>query len=97
MAPELASIRATAAALDTYRKLDYPDSKIKLVINWTFEQNALRRKNIEAALKRTIDGALPFSPGLLVDAINTGKPVLYGRPDDKISEALLSLARTLAK
>lgn len=97
MAPELASIRAAAAALDTYRKLDYPAAKIKMVINYTFEQNALRRKNIEAALKQTVDGALPFSPGLLVDAINQGKPVIYGRPDEKISEALTALARTLAK
>ena len=97
MAPELASIRAAAAALDTYRKLDYPPTKVKLLINWIFEQNALRRKNIETALKQPADAVLPFAPGPLVNSINTGKPVIYGKPGEKVSEALLSLARLLAR
>jgi len=97
MAPELASLRAASAALDTYRKLGYPASKIKLVISWTFERKGIRRKIIEDTLHQPVELVLPFYPDAFIDAINHGRPLFYDKPNEKISEALAAFARQLCK
>jgi pilus assembly protein CpaE len=97
LAPELASVRAAAAALDTYRKLGYAEEKIHLVLNWTFEQKGLPRQKIEAALRHPCNLVLPFAPELFVEAINLGRPILLGRPNSKIAEAMRYFAAYLAK
>jgi pilus assembly protein CpaE len=97
MAPELASLRAAAAAMDTYHKLDYPNSKIKLVLSWIFERKGLRRKIIEDTLHQPVELILPFFPDVFIDAINQGKPIFYHKPNEKISEGVEAFARTLCK
>jgi pilus assembly protein CpaE len=97
LAPEMASIRAAAAALDTYRKLNYGDEKIKLILNWTFERKGLPRKNIEAALRHSIDLVLPFAPDLFVEAINLGRPLLYSKPNEKVSQMIEWFASQISK
>jgi len=95
--PELASVRAAAAALDTYHKLKYSDDKIKLVLNWTFERRGLIRKNIEAVLGLPITHVIPFATDLFIDAINTGKPLLSNRPNENLCTILERLAYLLSK
>jgi pilus assembly protein CpaE len=74
LAPELASVRATACAVDVFDHLDYAPDRIALVLNATFERGGLARKDIEATLKRPIAMALPYMPEPLVSAINRGVP-----------------------
>ncbi|MEJ2750432.1 MAG: response regulator [Anaerolineae bacterium] len=69
IAPEMASVRSAAIALDTYKQLGYPASKIELVLNWTFEHGGLASKKIEAALNHPISLVLPFAPTRFVSAI----------------------------
>jgi pilus assembly protein CpaE len=97
LAPEMASIRAAAAALDTYRKLDYNEDKIKLVLNWTFERKGLLRKNIETALHHSIELVLPFTPDLFVEAINFGRPILQSKPNDALSDMIERFSFRLSK
>jgi pilus assembly protein CpaE len=97
MAPELASVRAAVAAMDTYSRLDYPVDKIKIVLNHTFEGHWFPRKKIEAALHHTIDLELPYTPGLFVDAINMGEPLLYGRPAEAVCETIMYFAGQVSK
>ena len=51
VSPDMASIRAVIAAMDTYQKLGYPQEKIKLVLSAIFPHSNLTREKIEAALK----------------------------------------------
>ena len=74
LAPELASVRATACAVDVFDHLDYAPDRITLVLNATFERGGLARKDIEATLKRPIGMALPYMPEPLISAINRGMP-----------------------
>jgi pilus assembly protein CpaE len=74
MAPELASVRAMACAVDVFDHLDYSPDRISLVLNATFERGGLARKDIEATLKRPIAMMLPYMPESLVSAINRGVP-----------------------
>lgn len=97
LAPEMASVRAAAIALDTYKKLGYPASKIKLVLNWTFEHGGLAGKKIESALNHPISLVLPFAPTRFVSAINRGVPLMHGRPDDPVSGLIEDFAFRLSK
>jgi pilus assembly protein CpaE len=74
LAPELASVRATACAVDVFDHLDYSPDRVSLVLNTTFERGGLARKDIETTLKRPIAMALPYMPEPLISAINRGVP-----------------------
>lgn len=83
--PDMASIRATAAALDTYAKLGYSLGRIKLVINATFPRLGLQHEKIATALGLPVSVIIPYSPDLFVEAINAGKPFLLQKPTDAVS------------
>lgn len=92
LGPEMASIRSAAIALDTYEKLGYDPEKIKLVLNWTFEQGGLARKKIESALRHPIDMVIPFAPTRFVTAINRGVPFVHSQPEGPVSALLEDFA-----
>ncbi|MCC6148571.1 MAG: response regulator [Anaerolineaceae bacterium] len=96
-APELSSIRATAAALDTYRKLGYPPDKIKLVLNNIFPRHGLPRERIETALEKPISLVLPYAQDILVQAINIGRPILYHQPETPFASLVEDLTFFLSK
>ncbi len=97
LAPEMASVRAAAVALDTYNKLGYDSDKIKLVLNWTFEHGGLASKKIESALNHPVTLALPFAPTRFVGAINRGVPLLHSHPDDPVSALIEDFSFRLSK
>ena len=90
--PEMASVRAAYAALNTYKRLGYDLDKIKIVLNTTFEGKALSRKSIENTLHHPVDVLLPFGQNLFVDAINYGKPVILAKPTETYSSLLEDFA-----
>jgi pilus assembly protein CpaE len=85
ISPDMASIRAASAALDTYSKLNYPSEKIKLVLNTTFPKYGLNKATIESALSMPILITLPFTPDLFVQSINNGQPLILDKPSEPIS------------
>lgn len=95
--PDMASIRATAAALDTYQKLNYPSERIKLVLNATFPRLGLPAKKIAAALGLPVSIIIPHNPDLFVEAINFGKPLLFEKPNDPIAALLEDYAFHISK
>ncbi|MBK8987430.1 MAG: response regulator [Chloroflexi bacterium] len=97
VSPDLASVRAAAIALDTYRKLGHAEEKIKLVLNWTFEDGGLSSKKITDVLKHSISLVLPFAPKQFVYAINRGTPLLLGNPTDPVSALIEDFAFRISK
>lgn len=90
--PDLASIRAAAAVLDTYTKLEYSSKKIRIVVNWTFQQQGFALKDIEDALGRAVSLVIPFAPLTFVNAINIGEPPLQTKPEDPLSALIEDFA-----
>ena len=95
--PDMASIRAVTAALDTYDKLDYPKDKIKFVLNAIFPQSNLSKDKLEAALGMTAFVTIPYTRDVLVEAINLGQPVVSHKPDLAISNLLEDFAFHVSK
>jgi pilus assembly protein CpaE len=92
IAPEISSIRAAAAALDTYSKLEYPPEKIKLVLNYIFPRFGLPRERIENALGKAVTISLPYSPDTVIQSINLGTPLVINEPDARISTLIEDFA-----
>ncbi len=91
-APDMASIRAVTAALDTYEKLGYPKDKIKFILSATFPHSALSKDKIEAALGMTTFATIPYAQDVFVDAINLGQPVVSAKPDLPVAALLEDFA-----
>jgi pilus assembly protein CpaE len=95
--PDMASVRASAAALNTYKKLGYPVDQIRLVINATFPRQGLQHEKIATGLGLPVSVIIPYSPDLFVEAINAGKPFISSKPGDPISELLEDYAFNISK
>ncbi len=97
MAPEMSSVRAASAALDTYARLGYDPAKIKLVLNAIFPRNGIPREKIENALGMPVTLTIPYVPDRLVEAINKGQPPLFEHPEEPISALFEDFAFYLSK
>jgi pilus assembly protein CpaE len=97
IAPDIASVQAASRALEVFGELGYPENKIVLVLNWVFQSRGLPRKDIEAALRRSVDIVIPFASEQMVDAINTGTPPVLKAPDDPLTVLFEDVAFMLSK
>jgi pilus assembly protein CpaE len=97
VSPELASVYSASIALDMYKKLGYSQERIKLMVNWTFEQDGLPHKKIMNALKHPISFVLPFASTQFIGAINHGIPLLYYQPTDPVATLLEDFSFRLSK
>jgi pilus assembly protein CpaE len=95
--PDMASIRAVAAAIDTYQKLGYPKDKVKLVLNAVFPNSSLSKEKIEAALGYTPAVSIPYVQNLFVEAINRGKPPIYHKTGEQVSALLEDFSFFMSK
>ncbi len=95
--PDMASIRAVTAAMDTYTKLGYTDQKIKLVLNATFPRAGLPKDKIESAMGITAVATIPYVQELFVEAINYGRPPVFHAPTEPVSGLLEDFAFYLSK
>jgi Flp pilus assembly CpaE family ATPase len=87
MSPDLASVLSTASALDIFETLHYPRDIVKLVLNQTFERNALGQKVIEDALKRSFNLVVPYGAEVAL-SVNQGKPVVMSAPNSPVGMTL---------
>jgi pilus assembly protein CpaE len=95
--PDMASIRAVIAALDTYDKLGYEKDKVKLVLSAPFPQSSLTKEKIEAAVRTPALATIPYVRDLFVDAINLGQPPVHEKPNEPVSALLEDFAFHLSK
>lgn len=97
VSPDMASIRAAAAAIDTYQKLNYPPEKIKLVLNSPFPKSGLSKENIESAISLPSMVNIPYTPDSFVQSINNGQPFIFSKPNEPISGLLEDFAFHISK
>jgi pilus assembly protein CpaE len=95
--PDMASVRAVTAAMDTYEKLGYDKERIKFVLSAPFPHSSLTKDKIEAALGMTAIATIPYVQDVFVDAINLGQPPVFQRPNEAISGLLEDFAFRLSK
>lgn len=95
--PDMSSVRAAFAALDTYKKLGYPKEKLKIILNATFPRSGLPKDKIESALGMQTSIVVPYTESLFVEAINYGRPPVYSKPNEPVCGLLEDFAFYLSR
>lgn len=90
--PDLASLKATATALDVLVSLGYEEFKLVPIINCTFARGGLLQERIEATLGMSVKATIPYEPSLFVESINRGQPFVLTHPRASASVAIERLA-----
>lgn len=97
LTPDLASLRATASALDFFKANNVPRERLRLILNSIFPQSGLVRREIEATLGHTIDLVIPYTGEAMLQAVNTGRPITLDQVDLPTAALIEDLAYQLSK
>ncbi len=93
---EITTIKNVRLFLEVADQLEYDRSKIRLVINRSDTAQGIRIGDVEASIRRSIDGTIVSDGRLAVLAVNRGVPFVVSHPDGALSRDIAKLARTLA-
>lgn len=93
--PEMASVRNVKAALATLKELNYPRTKIRLVLNKVGRNDAIKQKDIEATLNYDVFAILRADYKKAPFSMNIGTPLVLRRSTANLSKDINHLARKL--
>ena len=93
---EITTIKNVRLFLEVADQLDYDRSKLRLVINRADAAQGIRIPDVEASIRRSIDGTIVSDGRLAVLAVNRGVPFVVSHPESPLSRDLVRFARTLA-
>jgi pilus assembly protein CpaE len=93
---EITTIKNVRLFLEVADQLEYDRSKIRLVVNRADSAQGIRMADVEASIRRSIDGSIVSDGRLAVLAVNRGVPFVVSHPDGALSRDITKLARTLA-
>ena len=93
---EITTIKNVRLFLEVADQLDYSRTKLRLVINRADAAQGIRIADVEASIRRPIDGTIVSDGRLSVLAVNRGVPFVVSHPDSVLSRDVATLAKTLA-
>jgi pilus assembly protein CpaE len=93
---EITTIKNVRLFLEVADQLEYDRSKIRLVVNRSDSAQGIRMGDLEASIRRPIDGNIVSDGRLAVLAVNRGVPFVISHPEGSLSRDISKLARTLA-
>jgi pilus assembly protein CpaE len=93
---EITTIKNVRLFLEVADQLEYERSKLRLVINRSDASQGIRIGDVEASIRRPIDGTIVSDGRLAVLAVNRGVPFVVSHPESPLSRDVTQLARTIA-
>lgn len=95
--PNLSSIRAGKKALEVFRDLGYVRDKIRVIINRASKKDPIRTDQIEKTLDYPVSWVLPNNYPAVIEAINSGIPLVNHKGDSNVAKSILDLANDIPK
>ena len=92
---DMASLKDTLLALDMLRSWNFPQDKIKLIINATNEASNVQPQEVKRMLGREVFWSIPYDRSIST-ATQLGMPVVVTKPNSKASESLVEMAYALS-
>jgi pilus assembly protein CpaE len=92
---DMASLKDTLLAIDMLRSWNFPQEKIKLVINATNEASNVQPQEIKRMLGRDVFWSVPYDRNIST-ATQLGMPVVVAKPQSKAAESLIEMAYALS-
>ena len=83
--PEISSVRNIKALLVTLKDLNFPQSKIKIILNKEDSRGDIKQKDVETTLNKKVDAAIGFDYRRVLSSLNRGVPLVYEYPKNSIS------------
>lgn len=87
--PQLPAVRSTSRFLDYLLRLNFPSSKVQVILNRTARNNPISTDHIEKVLHRKLSLTVPNAESEISEAIGTGVPV----PIKSRSDFMQSIAK----
>ena len=91
----LPSIRNCQKCLSLFKRLEYDEDKIKMVVNRYIEDEEISINDVEEALSHDIYWKIPNNYFLVMSSINKGIPVSELEPNTEISRNFIRLAEKI--
>jgi pilus assembly protein CpaE len=76
--PDVPSVRNLSRYLEHLTRFNFPMDEVKIILNRHSKKDTITREHVEKALKRPVFMTLPNSYAEVMEAVNTGNPVLPG-------------------
>ncbi len=92
---DMASLKDTLLAIDMLRSWNFPQEKVKLVINATNEASNVQPQEVKRMLGREVYWSIPYDRNIST-ATQLGMPVVVAKPTSKASESMVEMAYTLS-
>ena len=92
---DMASLKDTLLAIDMLRSWNFPQEKIKLVINATNEATNVQPKEVKRMLGRDVFWSIPYDRNIST-ATQLGMPVVLAKPQSKASESIVEMSFALS-
>ena len=95
--PEISTIRNIKSALNTLNDLNYPKSKVKLILNRADSKGLIKTKDVEATLNHDIYGSIDFDYKAAVTSLNEGTTVVQKNMKNGMGKEFMNLARRVVR
>lgn len=92
---DMASLKDTLLAIDMLRSWNYPQEKVKLVINATTEASNVQPQEVRRMLGREVFWSIPYDRNISMST-QLGMPVVVTKPNSRAAESLIELAYALS-
>jgi pilus assembly protein CpaE len=88
---DMASLKDTLLALDMLRSWNFPQEKVRLVINATNESTNVQPQEVKRMLGRDVFWSVPYDRNIST-ATQLGMPVVVAKPQSRAAESLVEMA-----
>ncbi|MBI2912683.1 MAG: AAA family ATPase [Chloroflexi bacterium] len=92
---DMASLKDTLLAIDMLRSWNFPQDKVKLVINATNEATNVQPQDVKRMLGREVFWSIPYDRNISM-ATQLGMPVVVAKPQSKAAESMVEMAYALS-
>lgn len=92
---DVPTLKNVKVAVETLDLLNFPKSRRRLILNRADDKVGLTPDKVESTLGMAISAAIPTS-SQVAHATNSGEPIISAQPKHAASQAILTLARSIA-
>ena len=89
---DIPGIRSTNRAIKVFNRLNYPRTKVHVVVNRWSKNIDVQLQKVEAHLDEQIIGLIPNDYRKVMDSINLGRPLVESEPTSKITLEIKRIA-----
>ena len=93
--PEVATIKNVKSALITFNDLNYPKSKIRIILNRADSKGLIKAKDVESTLNENIYGIINYDYKTAVTSLNEGIPAVLKNAKSGMGKEIMDLAKNV--